>query len=84
MSRTTASGRNSRPDLIASVPLPAVCTDQPSYRSTLDRSSARLGSSSTTRTRTAVPSACWVPVPVTTGGAVAAVATVLCSSGMIK
>ena len=30
MSSTTASGRNSRPDLTASAPLPAVCTDQPS------------------------------------------------------
>ncbi len=56
MSSTTASGRNSRAVRTASAPLPAVFTVQPSYRSTLASNSARLGSSSTTSTRTGVPS----------------------------
>src|SRR5579875_3607894 len=51
-SSTTASGRNSRAARTALVPSPAVRTSQPSYRSTFDSNSARLGSSSTTSTRT--------------------------------
>ena len=55
-SSTTTSGRNSRAVRTADVPSSAVRTSQRSIRNAMDISSANVDSSSTTRTRTGLPS----------------------------